>query len=231
MESTALRELRSRIGRAVRKLRTEEGISAQHLAKVLGVTQPTISRIERGSTSIAAEKLCFLARAFNRPLSFFVGEQSPIIHNNEDFLRAGLVQYGARHLKAKRAIDPSTYWRTYADFLNDALTEVHDPRTAAAVAATLYTQALRDKLNKTRILATVQNERLIANLFNLISLIDRAQGKFKDPSKKRKRAITRLNDLKDDIIRTYKPNRTIITVADISPSYVAEFINESLGNE
>ena len=137
MEPVDVREFRGRIGRAIRKLRQEEGISASFLAKVLGVTQPTISRIENGTTSISAEKLCFLARSFNRPLSYFVGEQSPVHYDEDDILRAGLVAYGGTHLKAKRTISVEKYYRTYADFLNAALNEVGDARFAAALATTL----------------------------------------------------------------------------------------------
>lgn len=231
METTEIRELRSRIGHAIRRLRQEEGISAVKLAKILGVTQPTISRIERGSASISAENLCFLARVFSRELAFFLGERDPTIHSNEDVIRAGLVHYGARQLKAKKIIDPKKYWRTYADFLNEALNEVSDPRTAAAVAATLYIQALHDGLNKTRILATIQSEGLLANLSAILRQINSANFKLKGLQKDKERALEKLGDLEDEITRRYKPDSRMITVADISPSFVAGFINESLDDE
>src|SRR3989338_9068623 len=100
MESFQAREFRNRIGSAIKRLRKEEKISAAFLAKVLKVTQPTISRIEAGTSSIPAENLCFLASTFNRPLSYFVGEQSKLVINEKDIIRAGLVFYGARHLKS-----------------------------------------------------------------------------------------------------------------------------------
>ena len=229
MASTEIRELRSRIGRAIRKLREEEGISAQYLAKVLGVTQPTISRIESGATSISAENLFFIAKSFNRPISFFVGEQSPTVHDIQDILRAGLVQYGATHLKSKRSIDAKQHWNTYADFLNEALNEVSDPRIAASVATTLYIQATNNELQITRILTTVRSERLIANLFALLSLIDQARFKIKQSSKIKDRALKKLGKLQSEILHDYKIDNRIITVAGISDQYVAAFINESLG--
>lgn len=231
MEPIEVRQFRNRIGQAIRKLRAEEGISAQHLAKVLGVTQPTISRIEAGTSSISAENLCFLAKSFNRPLSFFVGEQSPVHYEEEDILRAGLVQYGARHLKSKRTIDVSTYYRTYADFLGAALNEVDDNRFAAALATTLYQQTAQGKLRSTRIVSTVQNETLRANLVVLISVIRSAHFSIRRPSKERDRALRILSRLEEDLRRDGEIDAARATVANISAASVAGFINESIGHE
>ncbi|HPQ81442.1 MAG TPA: helix-turn-helix transcriptional regulator [bacterium] len=228
MEPIEIRQFRKRIAQAIRKLRAEEGITAKHLAKVLGVTQPTISRIEAGTASISGENLCFLARSFNRPLSFFVGEQSPVHYEEEDILRAGLVQYGARHLKSKRTIEVSAYYRTYADFLGAALSEVDDGRFAAALATTLYQQAAHGKLRSTRIVSTVQNETLRANLLALISCIEGARFSIRRPSKERDRALRALLGLADELLRDKEIDRTRATIANISPTSVAGFINESL---
>ena len=216
MEPIETREFRSRIGRAIRNLRKEEGISAQFLAKVLDVTQPTISRIENGTTSIAAEKLCFLAKSFNRPLSFFIGEQNPILYDEEDILRAGLVFYGAKHLKCKRIIDIQEYYRTYADFLNAALAEVEDPRFAVALATTLYRQTAEGQLKITKIVSTVTHERLISNFKALIDLIFRAEQDVKRPSRERKQVLSTLKELES----AFKKEIPISSVkAILNPKY------------
>ena len=231
MEPVDVREFRGRIGRAIRKLRQEEGISASFLAKVLGVTQPTVSRIENGTTSIAAEKLCFLAKSFNRPLSYFVGEQSPVHYDEDDILRAGLVAYGGSHLKAKRTISVEKYYRTYADFLNAALNEVSDTRFAAALATTLYRQAAQNKLGVTRILSTVQNERLITNLVLLIDMVLAAHFNIRRPSRERERVSRRLLELESELRRGLKIDPQKSTLADITSPYVGRFINASFGHE
>jgi len=227
MEPIEIKEFRNRIGKAIRKLRYEERISARFLAKILGVTQPTISRIENGTTSIAAEKLCFLAKTFNRPLSFFLGEQSPLLHSEEDILRAGLVFYGASHLKSKRTINILQYYRTYSDFLNAALTEIDDPRFAAALATTLYEQALKNNLKTTRIIASIQHDRLIANLKSLVKLLTEAIPNIKRPSKEKKGVVSRISKLNAEL----NPNIAPTVNKSINSEYIALFINESIGNE
>lgn len=228
MEPMEIRQFRSRIGRAVRRLRAEEGISARFLAKVLGVTQPTISRIEAGIASLAAERLCFLASSFNRPLSFFVGEQSPVHYDEDDVLRAGLVHYGARHLKSKRTIDAAAHYGTYADFLEAALGEVDDARFAAALAATLYRQAAEGKIKPTRIAATVQHEALRANLLLLIQGVLDARFSIRRPPRERDRALRLLSCLADALRRDREVDPAKGTTAGIGPDAVADFINQGL---
>lgn len=229
MEPVEVREFRNRIGKAIRKLREEEGISAQFLAGVLGMTQPTISRIENGNTSIAAEKLCFLARSFNRPLSYFIGEQSPLLCDEDDILRAGLVFYGAKHLKSKRTIDIREHYRTYADFLNAALTEADDPRFAAALATTLYQQAAENKLKCTKIISTVQHEKLISNLKALIQIICDAESDIKRPPREKENVLKKISGLSKELGTDIQYTKSIY--AQINPKYLAAFINESLGHE
>jgi transcriptional regulator with XRE-family HTH domain len=227
MESIDVKKFRNRIGRSVRQLRREEGISAQFLAKVLGVTQATISRIENGITSITADKLCFLASTYNKPLSYFIGEQSPIFYDEEDILRAGAVFYGATHLKSKRTINIQNYYRTYSEFLNAALKEVTDTRFTAALATTLYQQSLHSKLNFARLLSTIQNERLIANLFVLIDLISNGQSDINRPKKEKETTIERITKLKEEFAKDHTIDISKSTVSKINPNYVADFINES----
>lgn len=227
MEPVEIREFRSRIGRAIRRLRAEERISAQFLANVLGVTQPTISRIENGNTSIAGERLFFLAKSFNRPLSFFVGEQSPLVYGEADILNAGLVSYGAGHIKCKRTIDINKYYRTYADFLNAALTETDDPRFAAALGTTLYNLAAKNELNVTKIVSTVIHGKLISNLKALIEVINLAREDIKRPSKEKKYVLKKLLDLYAEFDSQYKSTRSLVEA--IKPKYFAEFLYESIG--
>lgn len=230
MEPTELREFRARIGRAIRRLREEEGISAQYLAKVLRVTQPTISRIESGASSISAEKLCFLSKIFNRPVSFFVGEQSPIVYDQEDILRAGLVQYGATHLKAKRTIDIKEHYKTYEDFLCAALYEVNDPRFAAAIATTIYNQAAKGSINTLRLVTSIKHILLARYLLSLIQFIRKGLNNIRRPSKEKDKVRRELENIRNEVSQKFDASP-----ADHFPikssDEVALFINESMGYE
>jgi transcriptional regulator with XRE-family HTH domain len=230
MASTEIRELRSRIGRAIRKLREEEGISAQYLAKVLGVTQSTISRIESGASSISAENLFFIAKSFNRPISFFVGEQSPTVHDIQDILRAGLVQYGATHLKAKRNIDIKEHYRTYEDFLNAALYEVDDPRFAAALATTIYSHAAKGKINELRLITSIKHVLLAQYLLSLITFIRKALPDIKRPSREKEKVKRTIENIRNKISDKYGPSSATHFPIK-SSAEVALFINESMGHE
>jgi len=229
MAITEVRELRSRIGRAIKKLREEEGISAQYLAKVIGVTQPTVSRIESGAASISAENLFFVAKSFNRPISFFVGAQSPTVHDAQDILRAGLVQFGATHLKAKRSIDIKAHYRTYEDFLNAALYEVDDPRFAAALATTIYSRAAKGEINVLRATAGIQHEELARYLLSLLELLRKALPRVKRPSRERELVGRTVAKLKEEILGRFKTAPALIFSLK-SSNEVSLFINASLGN-
>ncbi|HPW46072.1 MAG TPA: helix-turn-helix transcriptional regulator [bacterium] len=231
MELHEIKELRVRIGRAIRKLRDEERISAAFVGELLGVAASTISRIESGSLSISAEHLFFLARRFNRPISFFLGEQSSVVHSSEDFLRAALVKYGATQLKAKSSIDVDTRWFSYEDFLASALTYVKEPRIVEAIAATLYFQAEKNQLNDFRILSLLQNKRLIAVLAGIIRLIEDSIGLISDAASKKKIAFAKLSALREGLVNEIgepDSNSGSALPVDISPSDVSKFINESL---
>ncbi len=229
MEPVEIKLFRARIGKAIKKLREEERISAKFLAKVLGTTQPTISRIESGAASITSEKLCFLAKSFNRPLSFFIGEQSSIINSEEDVLKAGLVFYGAKVIKSKRTIDIGEHYRTYPDFLNEALSEAEDPRIAAAIATTLFKQGLENNLNITKILTTVRHERLLINLCALIRLIKDASYNIKVSEKTKEQVLNKLEAIFLQAGENIDPTKA--TVAEISPSYLGHFISSCIAYE
>jgi len=229
METTQIRELRNRIGRAIKSLRKEERISSSYLAKVLGLSQSTVSRIESGTLSLPAEKLCFLAQSFNRPLAFFVGEQSPTTYSNEDILRAGLVYYGATHLKAKRTIDVSTYYKTYEEFLNAALYEIDDPRFAVALATTLYKQIYDNKINPIRVVAGLEHLELARYLLAIIQFVRKALPRIKRSAFQRKHVERNLEILKERILNKYRT--TPASHFSIkSSNEVSLFINESLSH-
>lgn len=227
MEPVELKTYRARIGKAIRSLRASQGLSASAVAKILGVTQSTVSRIENSAASLSAEKLCLLARSFNQPLSFFVGEQSPVVQSEEDIIRAGLVQYGATHLKAKRTIDIREHYANYETFLNAALYEVSDPRLAAALATTLYQQAAANKLNILRATTSIQHVELARYLLNLLELLRKAIPKVERPSRERERVARVLGKLKAEVENHFKATPAL-SFSVKSSLEISLFINASL---
>jgi transcriptional regulator with XRE-family HTH domain len=232
MEPIELKEFRARIGRAIRKLRGEEKISAQFLAKVLAVAQPTISRIENGTTSISAERLCFLAKCFNRPLSFFIGEKNPATYSDDDILNAGLVFYGATHLKSKRSVNVQDYYRTYSDFLNDALKFGNDTRFMAALGTTIFIQALKNNLKTLHIVSTVTNEHLQVRLYRVAEVVLGACLHIKNISSlKINHARAQIRAFKDELFKIIKSEdvaREEFSQIKVTPQQIAMFIDESI---
>lgn len=233
MESIQSREFRNRIGSAIKRLRTEEHLNAAFLAKVLGVSQPTISRIEAGVSSIPAEKLCLLATTFNRPLSYFVGEQSRLVINEKDLIRAGLVRYGARHLRSKAGINLDEHYRNYADLLNSALTEAGDSRIAHAIAATLYQQAVQNKLNSTSVITTVTHRKLLANLWVILEATIAAchSIEYQKPRVQKSSAEDRLKELRQEIEKEGNIILGETNLPEVDPKSIAIFINQGQQNE
>ncbi len=68
------------IGERVRKLRTQRGLSQNRLAKIAGVEQPTICRLEKNvSKNLKTDNAARIAKALGVPIDLLVGdrEQSP----------------------------------------------------------------------------------------------------------------------------------------------------------
>ncbi|MCX7765433.1 MAG: helix-turn-helix domain-containing protein [Candidatus Sumerlaeia bacterium] len=63
-----MEELYKRIGKKIRKLREQVGISQQQLARQLGVSRPKVSQIENGEAKISADELVKLSETLNVPM-------------------------------------------------------------------------------------------------------------------------------------------------------------------
>lgn len=64
-------DLTSKVGRRIRDLRTERGISLRSLAEKSGLNVNTISRIENGKISPSLNSIQQIAEAFNLPVNTF----------------------------------------------------------------------------------------------------------------------------------------------------------------
>ncbi len=69
-------EIVASIGPKVRRLRMQKGLSLQQLAERSGVSAAAIHKVERNGMVPTITTLIKLATALNRPVSYFVGEDS-----------------------------------------------------------------------------------------------------------------------------------------------------------
>jgi len=88
-------ELRVRIGAKLRELRLGRAFTQSEFAAHLGISQASLSKIERGVRSLTAEQLIEVLRFFNVGVSEFVPEPSV-----SKSLMAALSRFGAFHLLA-----------------------------------------------------------------------------------------------------------------------------------
>lgn len=63
--------LKKMVGQRLRSAREEAGLLQAQLAKTVGVAQNTLSQYEAGAVDIPFEKIVRLARALDKPLSYF----------------------------------------------------------------------------------------------------------------------------------------------------------------
>jgi transcriptional regulator with XRE-family HTH domain len=62
------------LGKKLRQAREAAGLSQQGLAQRLGITFQQIQKYERGANRIAASRLVSIARALDKPLSYFLDD-------------------------------------------------------------------------------------------------------------------------------------------------------------
>ncbi len=73
----------------IRTAREQANFSQQKLAELYGVTQSTISGIERGRVEITAAELARLAETLRKPITYFYpGQQTTLTEQEQDLLYA-----------------------------------------------------------------------------------------------------------------------------------------------
>ena len=73
-----LDEIVESIGPKVRRLRLQKGLSLQQLAERSGVSAAAIHKVERNGMVPTITTLIKLAASLNRPVSYFVGEETEV---------------------------------------------------------------------------------------------------------------------------------------------------------
>lgn len=64
-------DVNKKIGLKLKTARKSAEFSQESAAKKLGVNQDTISRLERGTTTISAEHLLNFSKLYSKPITFF----------------------------------------------------------------------------------------------------------------------------------------------------------------
>lgn len=93
-----LDKIKKEISHGIRTLRHDRKITQEELAKLLGLSQAHLSKIERGQGSLSAEQLVWLQQNYNLPLAYFISSKE----TNEDReapLQNALAHLGADHLR------------------------------------------------------------------------------------------------------------------------------------
>jgi transcriptional regulator with XRE-family HTH domain len=67
-------KLQTKLGKAVRRLRTAAGYSQEDFADVVGLHRTTMGKVERGAFNISLETLERLAKGLRMPVSALIAE-------------------------------------------------------------------------------------------------------------------------------------------------------------
>lgn len=138
-----LRARRS-IGEKVNTLRRGRRWSQAELSKRLGVSQASVSNVERGSASLTAEQFLEVLRLFNVSAAEFV---PPRPDKRLVALQNALARHGANHLRESEQVVVPERYRQVTVVVRDALVE-GDPRLLAALAPVLVENVDRLNLRK-----------------------------------------------------------------------------------
>src|SRR5208282_837251 len=74
----------SEIGRRIRALRLERGLSQTELGNLIGVTFQQIQKYEKGANRVSAGRLQRLSQALKAPITFFYAGSSDAQENPQD---------------------------------------------------------------------------------------------------------------------------------------------------
>lgn len=93
-------KIRLALAAGIQKLRKERGVTQIELARLLGLSQAQLSKIENGHGSITAEQLIRLLQEYSLPLSCFTPAEKASRNDENPSLQNALAHLGAVHLRA-----------------------------------------------------------------------------------------------------------------------------------
>ena len=131
-------DLQKNIAFGLQKLRRERGLSQVELAKVLTVSQPTLSLIESGKGSLTAEQFLYLLQHYNLALDYFFAKKKE--DNIEAELQNALARFGAKHLRESILTSLSLRYRDVNELILAVLSSPLSSRHIAALAPVVLRQ-------------------------------------------------------------------------------------------
>jgi transcriptional regulator with XRE-family HTH domain len=164
-------EQRTLIGRTLRRLRDDRGLSQAELANELAMSQPRLSQIERGHASLTAEQLIVALRFLNASIDDFAVK--PARDPRLLAIQNALVRLGAKHLRTSTKAVISEDLTRPEDLVVAGL-QSNSPRLITALAPVLFEHG--GELDFARIAQTLdgfeQRHRLYWLLENVIEAIE-----------------------------------------------------------
>lgn len=178
MTTSPIPSLRSSIGRKVRALREDRGLTQAELAKRLGLSQNRLSEVERGQGSFSAEQFLLLLRIFNVPVVHFSDQKA----SEESAFQNALARLGASHLFETEQALPSERLQEAETLIREVLVAGHPPRHLTALAPVLVQNL--DRLNLARLWSGFQSLGLVPRFAwlaeNTVEAIHRLEPALKD---------------------------------------------------
>ncbi len=106
-----MNEMRKSLGARLREAREYLDLSQDEVARILGLPRPAISRVESGLRKVEVFELKKLAELYQRPLSYFTGDDVPKAAASE------VIQHLARTASDLTESDQAELLR-FAEFLS-----------------------------------------------------------------------------------------------------------------
>ena len=133
---------RAKIGTRIRELRTSRNWAQGELAARLGISQPQLSKVELGHSSLTAEQFLLVLKLFNVPASDFAERRE-----EDSELQNAVARLGGSHLYESADVLPSETLTEAQQVVREALVS-GGPRLITALAPVLVRHANRLSLPK-----------------------------------------------------------------------------------
>lgn len=125
------------LGERIRDLRISRRLSQQRVAKILGISQPSVSRIEAGKESLSIDQFLALCRLFNTPPGSLLPEEGQA----SEQVRRSLIRHGAKNLVDDENILPTDRLAAAKDAIKEVLVAAETPREVAALVPVIVVNA------------------------------------------------------------------------------------------
>lgn len=142
-----LKTYRNSVVKALKELRTANGLTQSELARLLDLSQARVSEIESGKGSLSAEQFLLLLGHFNIPVDRFVGRRS----DTHSELQNIISRLGAHHLAESTREVPSESLASFYSAVKEVVVTGGPARLLTALAPVIVNHADPSAFNKLRL--------------------------------------------------------------------------------